>query len=272
MKKKFYDRCRVDTPKSFSLSNIDPDDTTLVDLNKAAAVEQLRKLNQKLDELQELLFAESQRKVLIILQGMDTSGKDGTIREVFEGVNPQGVKVKSFKAPTAEELAHDYLWRVHQATPAKGEMVIFNRSHYEDVLVVRVHDFVEKDVWKKRYDHINDFELMLVDEGVTVLKFFLHISKDEQRERLQERIDDPSKHWKFRVTDLSERKLWDEYQQVYQEMIQKTSTAHAPWYVVPADHKWFRNLVIASTIVDTLENFKMDYPQSPDNLKNIKVV
>ncbi len=272
MNNKFYDSCIVKEEKDFHLSHVKPDDTSFVDFKKDTALELLHKLNAKLDLLQELLYAEGKRKVLIILQGMDTSGKDGTIRDVFYGVNPQGVKVKSFKAPSPEELSHDYLWRVHQSTPAKGEMVIFNRSHYEDVLAVRVHHFVPDEIWKKRYDHINDFELMLTQEGVTILKFFLHISKDEQKQRLQARLDDPNKHWKFRMTDLSERKLWDEYQKVYNDMIQKTSTKHAPWVIVPSDHKWLRTIVVAARIVDTLENLNMRYPDSPENLKGLVVV
>ncbi len=272
MKKKFYAPLYFTKGKGFRLSKIDPDDTSLVNFDKQDAGELLKKLNIKIDGLQELLYTQKRKRVLIILQGMDTSGKDGTIRNVFEGVNPQGVTVKSFKAPTAEELAHDYLWRVHQATPAAGQMVVFNRSHYEDVLAVRVHNYVSQEVWRKRYAHINDFELMLADEGVTILKFFLHISKDEQKERLQERLDDPHKHWKFQMTDLSERKLWNEYQKVYEEMIQKTSTKHAPWVVVPSNHKWFRNIIIASAIVDALENLKMHYPQASEDLKGVKVV
>lgn len=272
MKKKFYESFYFTKGKDFRLSKISPGDTSLVNFDKQDAQGLLHNLNLKIDALQELLYAESKNKVLIILQGMDTSGKDSTIRDVLQGVNPQGVKVKSFKAPSAEELSHDYLWRVHQAMPAAGEMVIFNRSHYEDVLAVRVHNYVSQKVWRKRYAHINDFELMLADEGVTILKFFLHISKDEQKKRLQERLDDSRKHWKFRITDLKERKLWDEYQKVYEEMIQKTSTKHAPWVVVPSDHKWFRNIVIASAIVDALENLKMHYPESPADLKGIKIV
>lgn len=272
MKKKFYDSLYFTKGKNFRLSKMDPDDASLVSFDKQHAAELLRKLNTKIDDLQELLYTQHRHRILIILQGMDTSGKDGTIRNVFAGVNPQGVTVKSFKAPTAEELAHDYLWRVHQATPAAGQMVVFNRSHYEDVLAVRVHRFVPDQIWRKRYAHINDFELMLADEGVTILKFFLHISKDEQKQRLQERLDDPRKHWKFQMTDLSERKLWDEYQRVYEEMIQKTSTAHAPWVVVPSDHKWFRNIVVASAIVDALEKLKMRYPKSSEDLQGMKVV
>jgi len=272
MKNKFYEHYRIKPGKNFKLSLVNPDDTSQFELDKKEALAHLKTLNVKLDKLQELLYAESKHKILIIMQGMDTSGKDGAIREVFEGVNPQGVTVKSFKAPTSEELGHDFLWRVHKAAPSNGEMVIFNRSHYEDVLIVRVHDLVSKDIWQKRYEHINDFERMLTDEGTVILKFFFHISKEEQKERLQARLDDPQKHWKFRVTDLAERKFWTKYMQAYADMIPKTTTAYAPWYVVPSDHKWYRNLVVASVLVETLERLKMSYPKSPEKLDGIKVV
>ncbi len=218
-----------------------------------------------------MLYAENKHKVLIVLQAMDTGGKDGTIRRVFEGVNPQGVKVASFKVPTAEELAHDFLWRIHKQTPANGEIVIFNRSHYEDVLVVRVHEYVTKKIWSKRYEQINAFEKTLVENGTTILKFFLHISKDEQKERLQARLDDPTKHWKFNIGDLDERKLWDDYQAAYEDVLNKTSTAEAPWYVVPANRKWYRDLVISTVLVEKLQGLKMKYPESKDNLDGVVV-
>lgn len=230
------------------------------------AVDELAKLTARLEELQELLYCESKRRVLVVLQGMDTSGKDGVIRKVFEGVNPQGVRVASFKVPTPVEMAHDYLWRVHAQTPGKGEMVIFNRSHYEDVLVVRVHSLVPDEVWKKRYDQINEFERLLVDEGTTVLKFFLHISKDEQKGRLLERIETPEKNWKFNPGDLDARKLWDQYSEAYEDVLNKTSTDWAPWYIVPADKKWFRNVLISSILVDTLKGFNMKYPVPKEDL------
>jgi PPK2 family polyphosphate:nucleotide phosphotransferase len=193
------------------------------------------------------------------------------IRHVFDGVNPQGVKVASFKKPTPRELAHDYLWRIHPHTPGDGEIVIFNRSHYEDVLVVRVHGLVPADVWERRYDHINAFERLLADEGTTILKFFLHISKEEQRERLQARLDDPGKHWKFSLGDLDERARWDDYVAAYEAMLSKTSTPWAPWYVVPADRKWYRNLVIARVMVDTLEGLEMQYPPAEDDLDGVVI-
>jgi PPK2 family polyphosphate:nucleotide phosphotransferase len=239
--------------------------------DKNEAKEALEALTGELEALQELLYAERKHKLLVVLQGMDTSGKDGTIRHVFEGVNPQGVRVASFKVPTPIELDHDYLWRVHLQTPGRGEVVIFNRSHYEDVLVVRVHQLVPEEVWKRRYDQINAFERLLADEGTTILKFFLHISLDEQKRRLQERLDDPTKHWKFATGDLAERKLWSAYQEAYEDALGKTSTEWAPWYIVPADRKWFRNLVIASVIVETLKGLKMSYPQPAEDLDGIVI-
>jgi PPK2 family polyphosphate:nucleotide phosphotransferase len=245
------------------LSKYDPDDTSLYTGGKKEAKEDLDELNDQLEELQETLFAQHVHKVLIVLQGMDTSGKDGTIRHVFEGVNPQGVRVAGFKVPTPIELDHDYLWRVHSRVPGRGEIVIFNRSHYEDVLVVRVHSLVPESVWSKRYEHINAFEKMLAEEGATILKFFLHISPQEQKERLLARLQNPSKQWKYNPGDLKERQLWGEYTQAYEDALSKTSTALAPWYVIPADKKWYRNWVVGSILVETLKGLKMEYPK-PD--------
>jgi PPK2 family polyphosphate:nucleotide phosphotransferase len=214
----------------------------------------------KLSELQQVLYAEGKRSVLVVLQAMDTGGKDGTIRHVFTGVNPAGCSVVSFKAPSAEELAHDYLWRIHRATPARGMITIFNRSHYESVLIERVHKLVPDEVWKRRYDHINAFEKLLTDEGTTILKFFLHISKEEQLKRLRARLEDPEKNWKFNEGDLAERKLWDKYQAAYEDALTKCSTDYAPWHVIPADHKWYRNWAIGDTIVRTMERMKLKYP------------
>ncbi|MCB0118109.1 MAG: polyphosphate kinase 2 family protein [Anaerolineales bacterium] len=264
-------RYLVEPGEKVDLTKRDPHETGDFKGGKKEGLETIAKLNQELQELQELLYAEGKHKVLVVLQAMDTGGKDGTIRRVFDGVNPQGVKVASFKVPTPEELSHDFLWRVHKVTPANGEMVIFNRSHYEDVLVVRVHDYVPKDVWSKRYDQINEFESMLAENGTTILKFYLHISKEEQKERLQARLDDPSKHWKFSVGDLGERKLWDDYQKAYEAMLSKTSKKHAPWYIVPADRKWHRDLVISTVLVDTLKGLKMKYPEPKDNLDGIVI-
>ncbi|MGE5234610.1 MAG: polyphosphate kinase 2 family protein [Acidobacteriota bacterium] len=228
-------------------------------------------LTAKLEALQELLYAEGKHRFLVVLQGMDTAGKDGTIRHVFEGVNPQGVRVASFKVPTPPELGHDFLWRVHAHAPGNGEMVIFNRSHYEDVLVVRVHGLVPEDVWKQRYRQIAEFERLLVESGTTVLKFFLHISKAEQKRRLEERRDDPSKHWKFNRGDLKERELWGEYHRAYEDALEKTSTDWAPWYVVPADHKWYRNLVIGSVLVRSLEGLGMKLPSGPPGISRLRI-
>lgn len=253
------------------LSEWDPNDTGDFKGGKKEGLAQVEKLNGRLETLQELLFAEHRHKVLIVLQAMDTGGKDGTIRRVFDGVNPAGVRVVSFKAPTAEELDRDFLWRVHKGVPGRGEMVIFNRSHYEDVLVVRVHNLVPPEVWSKRYDQINEFERMLAENGTTILKFFLHIDLDEQKERLQARLDDPTKRWKFRLGDLSERQRWSEYMQAYEDMLNKTSTEYAPWYIVPANRKWFRDLVISSVLVDTLEGLEMKYPGPEENLDGVVI-
>ncbi len=265
------ERYRVEQGKKISLKKFDPNDQSAFSGDKEDGLKALAKLNQELQALQELLYAEQKHKVLIILQAMDAGGKDGTIRRVFDGVNPQGVKVASFKVPTAEELAHDFLWRVHKVVPGAGEMVLFNRSHYEDVLVVRVHGYAPEDVWKKRYDQINDFERLLAESGTTILKFFLHIDKDEQKERLQARLDDPTKNWKFRLGDLEERKLWDDYMQAYEDALSKTSVEHAPWYVIPANHKWYRDLVISTIVVDTLKSLKMKYPKPEENLDGVVI-
>ncbi|MBL8061655.1 MAG: polyphosphate kinase 2 family protein [Anaerolineales bacterium] len=264
-------RYLVEPGKKFKLSERNPEDTGDFEGGKKEGLKAIVELNEKLQTLQELLYAEGRHKVLVVLQAMDTGGKDGVIRRVFDGVNPQGVKVAGFKVPTAEELAHDFLWRVHKVTPGNGEIVIFNRSHYEDVLVVRVHNYVPEAVWSKRYEQINEFEKILAENGTTILKFFLHISKDEQKERLQARLDDPTKHWKFSLGDLEERKLWDDYQAAYEEALKKTSTVHAPWYVVPANRKWYRDLVISRVLVETLEGMKMKYPEPREPLDGVVV-
>lgn len=240
--------------KKVHLNQIDPSNTSAYKGDKENAQKLLQDLALDMDQYQERLYAQHQHAILIVLQGMDTSGKDGTIQHVFGGVNPEGVAVANFKAPTAEELDHDFLWRVHPRTPGKGEIVIFNRSHYEDVLIVRVHHLVSEDVWRQRYGAINDFERQLVNEGTTILKFFLDISKQEQKKRLLDRLDQPDKHWKFNPEDLKERVLWDDYMKAYEGAIEATSTDVAPWYIVPANHKWYRDLVIASVLVKTLKN------------------
>jgi len=263
-------RVQPDDP-SIDLDEWDPDETSAFDGDKDDSQKELLNLNKKLEELQELLFAEHKHKILVVLQAMDTGGKDGTISHVFEGVNPQGVRVASFKVPTSQELDHDYLWRVHQQVPGKGELVIFNRSHYEDVLVVRIHELVPEGVWKRRYQQINEFERMLAEEGTTILKFFLHIDKKEQRERFQARLDDPSKHWKFNPGDLKERALWGSYMKAYEDVLERTSTEWAPWYIVPANRKWYRNYVVAKILVETLTDLDMQYPKPDWNPAEINI-
>jgi PPK2 family polyphosphate:nucleotide phosphotransferase len=240
--------------------------------DKAVTEEALKDLVEEISSYQERLWAEQGQSLLVVLQAMDTAGKDGTIRAVFSGVNPQGVHVTSFKTPTSDELAHDFLWRIHRATPAKGEIGVFNRSHYEDVLVVRVKNIVPEKVWRERYELINSFERQLTHGSTTVIKFFLHMSKDEQAKRLQARLDDPSKHWKFNAGDLTERGLWDDYQQAYQEAIEMTSTETAPWYVIPADRKWYRNWAVGKVIAETLEKMDPQYPAPEDVDPNLVIV
>ncbi len=262
---------RVEPEAAVDLSRWDPQEKRAFPFAKTTGKQLLKFLNRRLEDLQELLYAQGRHKLLIVLQGMDTAGKDGTIRHVFDGVNPQGVKVANFKVPTRKELAHDYLWRVHQQTPGAGEIVIFNRSHYEDVLVVRVHELVPPGVWRHRYRHLREFERLLADEGTTILKFFLHIDQDEQQERLQDRLDEPDKRWKFNVGDLAERKLWPQYVAAYEDALRETSTPWAPWYVVPANRKWYRNLVISTILIRTLEELEMTYPQPEEPLDDVVI-
>jgi len=265
------DRYRVKPGSQINLDNWDPNDTSAFPMRKKAGRKHLLQLNRRLETLQELLYAEHKRKILIVLQAMDAAGKDGTVRHVFEGVNPQGVRVVSFKQPTSKELARDYLWRVHKEVPGKGEITIFNRSHYEDVLVVRVHNIAPPEVWSKRFEHINQFEKMLADEGTTILKFFLHIDLQEQKERFQARLDEPAKNWKFNPGDLKDRQLWPDFMKAYEDVLSKTSTDWAPWYIVPANKKWYRNLVIGTTITDTLESLNMSYPEIDFDPAEIKI-
>jgi PPK2 family polyphosphate:nucleotide phosphotransferase len=232
---------------------------------------QLAKDLARLDELQEVFYADGRRALLIILQGIDTGGKDGTIEHVFSGVNPQGVQVTAFKRPTPEELAHDFLWRVHRNVPPKGFIGIFNRSHYEDVLVVRVHDLVPRKVWKERYDQINQFEAMLAANGVTILKFFLYISKDEQKKRFEARLKDPKKQWKFAMGDLDERQRWDDYMAAFEDMLTKCNTEYAPWHIVPANHKWYRNYIVTQTVISTLERMNLKYPKPAEGIENVVI-
>ena len=265
------DRYKVLPGSQINLDDWDPADTGAFQGDKGDGKDRLKELNEELETLQELLWAEGKHKLLVVLQGMDTSGKDGTIRHVFQGVDPLGVRVAGFKVPTPIELAHDYLWRVHAQTPGRGEIVLFNRSHYEDVLVVRVHSLVPEEVWSKRYAHINDFERRLADEGTTILKLFLHIDLDEQKERLLARLDEPDKRWKFNRGDLKERKLWPEYTKAYEAVLSKTSTEWAPWYVIPANRKWYRNLAVATILVNTLKSLGMRYPQPEEGLDDVVV-
>lgn len=257
---------QVKPGSKLNLSHCDPDDTGSYDKTehgKEEAKAATEKLIDKLRESQERLYANSNRSLLIVLQGMDTSGKDGTIKSVMSGVNPQGCKVVTFKTPSAEELTHDFLWRVHQKAPAKGQIGIFNRSHYEDVLITRVHELISEKVVQQRFNQIKEFEELLSENGTVILKFFLHISKDEQKRRLQERIDNPEKRWKFNDGDLEERKLWKSYMAAFETMMAATSTDRAPWYIIPANQKWYRNLVIADRVVDALENMKLKTPPAP---------
>ncbi len=260
---------RVKPGGQLSLKRYDPDDTgdyKQNDQGKEKAKAETAKLIASLDGLQERLYANATRSLLIVLQGMDTSGKDGTIKSVMSGVNPQGCKVVAFKAPSKDELAHDFLWRVHREVPPKGYIGIFNRSHYEDVLITRVHGWVSGKAVKRRFDQIKEFEELLTESGTTVLKFFLHISKDEQKERLTARIADPEKRWKWNSGDLEERKLWNEYLKAFEDVMSATSTDCAPWYIVPANRKWYRNLVVADRIVNVLENMKLKTPPAPDGV------
>lgn len=250
-------------PKKFSLKQFKPDDKSARTGDKEKDAALLADLAHQINVRQDILHAEAKHKVVLLLQGMDTSGKDGTIKHVFSACDPLGIRLASFKAPSDEELAHDYLWRVHAQVPAKGELVIFNRSHYEDVLIVKVHDWIDDDECKRRFQQINDFERMLSETGTTLIKCFLHISKEEQKERLQERLDDPTKHWKFNPKDLDERALWDKYMVAYEEALQRTSTDYAPWYVIPADSKTNRNLLVSQILLETLNQLPLAYPAKP---------
>ncbi|HUP05315.1 MAG TPA: polyphosphate kinase 2 family protein [Bryobacteraceae bacterium] len=249
------------------LSDIDPAATHGV--RKEEASELLQKNLRRLSALQYLLYAEARRSLLVVLQGIDAGGKDGTIRHVMSGLNPQGVRVTPFKVPEGAEKRHDYLWRVHQAVPEQGQIGIFNRSHYEDVLVVRVHSLVPKSAWQKRYRQINDFERMLSENGVTILKFLLYISKEHQAVRFRQRLEDKSRNWKFSPADLKERGYWDQYIEAYEDVLRKCNTDWAPWYVIPANKKWFRNLAVSQVIVRALENMKLKYPKPAADLSGI---
>ena len=262
---------RVDPGAAVTLADRDPRHTGDFDGAKDDGKAAHDVLGRRLRDLQELLYADGRHKLLVVLQSMDTGGKDGTIRHVFRKVDPIGVHMWGFKKPSSAELARDYLWRVHPHVPGDGELVVFNRSHYEDVLVTRVHGQVDDDRARRRFGHIRDFERLLAEEGTTIVKVFLHISRDEQRERLQARLDEPTKRWKFSSADVDERAHWDSYQRVYEEAITETTSEHAPWYVVPADRKWYRNLVVSTILVDTLEALGMEYPPAEEDLDSIVI-
>ena len=263
---------RIAPDTKVRLSKWDADDTDIIGKDKSDARDRLDEYRARLETLQELLYAEGRHKLLIVLQAMDTAGKDSTIRHVFQGVDPLGVKVASFKAPTPYELARDYLWRVHHHVPGAGEIAIFNRSHYEDVLITRVNGWIDAAECKRRYRQINDFERMLAETGTTILKFYLHISKDEQKKRLEERRDTPEKQWKFHTGDLAVREQWDAYMDAYEAALSATSTAHAPWHVIPANSKLARNLMISRLLIEALEGLKMRYPEPEEGISDTAIV
>jgi PPK2 family polyphosphate:nucleotide phosphotransferase len=265
-----HNKFRVEPGAKVKLGNIDPCYCGNYESHEAALPKILSQLH-KLDELQNLMYAERKRSVLVVLQGLDASGKDGVVRHIVSGMNPAGCRVVGFKQPTPQDLGHDFLWRVHPHFPAKGEVVIFNRSHYEDVLVVRVHQLVPVQVWSKRYDLINELERLLVVENyTTVLKFFLYISRDEQLTRFKRRLDDPTRRWKISEADYREREYWDDYVQAFQDMLSRTSTQHAPWFVIPSNHKWFRDLAVSQVITRTLEELDMQMPETAVDIARIR--
>ena len=265
-----YTHYRAKPAEHLALADVDPNESEHY-RKKKDVLEELEAQRRRIRDLQERLYAENQQGLLVVLQAMDTGGKDGTIKHVFGGVNPQGCRISSFKAPSAEEANHDFLWRYHKSAPARGRIGIFNRSHYEDVLVVRVKGIVPEEVWRERYGLINEFERNLTRSGITVLKFFLHISKDEQKRRLESRLADPDKRWKFSKNDIKERAFWDDYQAAFEDAINECSTSYAPWYIVPANKKWYRNLVVARTIADTLKAMDPQFPPAEQDLENVTI-
>ena len=265
----YLERFRVRPGTRVRLADADPSFKDHHESHEAAAAE-IEQYRKRLVDLQEMLYVERRRSLLICLQGLDTAGKDGTIKHILSAMNPQGCTVAPFRQPTPEEQAHDFLWRVHRAAPARGEVAIFNRSHYEDVLIVRVHGMVPKSSWSRRYERINAFEEGLADEGTQILKFFLHISSGEQLERFKARLEDPTKQWKISESDYAERKHWDEYVTAYEELLSRCSTEHAPWFIIPADHKWFRNLAVGRILVEHMEGMKLTYPKPTVDLEHIR--
>jgi PPK2 family polyphosphate:nucleotide phosphotransferase len=258
-------------PKKFSLKNFDSNDKSERTGDKAQDALLLEKLATEINALQDILYAQRKHKVLLVLQGMDASGKDGTVRQVFSACDPLGIRLANFRGPTEDELDHDYLWRVHQVVPKKGEITVFNRSHYEDVLIVKVHDWIDAAECKRRFAQINEFERMLTETGTVIIKCYLHISKAEQKLRMQERLDDPTKTWKFNPNDLNERDVWSKYMVAYENAMSATSTDYAPWYVVPADSKTNRNLLISKLLLNALKSLKLTYPPVPAEYKTIKI-
>jgi PPK2 family polyphosphate:nucleotide phosphotransferase len=254
----FREQFRVKPGAKVNLGKLETDQKG--GLTKKSARKELKAIKPRLNELQEMLYATKKHALLIVLQGMDTSGKDGVIKHVIEAFNPQGCQIRSFKVPSRQELAHDFLWRIHKATPGRGMVGIFNRSHYEDVLVVRVDSLVPESVWAQRYDAINAFEELLAQNGVVICKFMLHISPEEQKDRMEDRLDNPQDQWKFKLADLKTRAKWNEYQEAYEDALSRCSTPHAPWYVIPADRKWYRNLLVSRILLETLESLDMEWP------------
>jgi len=267
--KRYAERFRAKPGHRVRLKDIDPDFTGKGE-DKKSAERTIEKLEKRMEDLQSQLYAEGKRSLLICLQALDAGGKDGVVRHVLGTMNAQSCRVVSFKQPSSEELAHDFLWRIEAQTPRRGEVRVFNRSHYEDVLIVRVHDLVPKQIWSRRYEQINDFERRLSANNTRIIKFFLHISKDEQLERFRQRLYDPAKNWKISESDYSERQYWDQYQTAYEDAINKCTTDEAPWYVIPANHKWFRNLVISQIIVETLEGMDIQRPEPMVNIEEIR--
>ncbi len=258
-------------PKKFSLNDFDSNDKSERSGDKAKDALALEKITSEINVLQDILYAQGKHKILLVLQGMDASGKDGTVKQVFSACDPLGIRLANFRGPTPDELAHDYLWRVHAQVPQKGEIAVFNRSHYEDVLITKVHDWIDDAECKRRYAQINDFERLLSETGTVIIKCYLHISKAEQKLRMQERLNDPSKTWKFNPNDLKERELWSKYMVAYDNAMRATSTSYAPWYVVPADSKTNRNLLISKLLLNALQNLKLTYPPVPPEFKTIKI-
>jgi PPK2 family polyphosphate:nucleotide phosphotransferase len=262
---------RVRPGQKIDLTSFPTRDEEFFPVNKTRGKDLMKQFALQIDELQELLYAEGKQRLLIVFQAMDTGGKDGTIRSVFEKMDPQGIRVASFKRPSSLELAHDYLWRIHPHVPGNGQVTIFNRSHYEDILAVRVREIFPESRWSKRYDHIVNFEQMLADEGTTIIKIFLHISREEQKERLQSRLDEPEKNWKFNPGDLDDRALWDKFMEAYSDVLSRTSTEDSPWYIIPADRKWYRNLLVADILIKTLKGLNMEYPGIDYDPKSVTI-